>query len=143
VISLYYVPILLTIIANSFYHIFQKLIPDDLNPISSLILTYSTALIGSLIIFICYHKNTSFIDSFKGLNWTSCVLGLSIILLELGFLLAYRVGWDVSLAAIVSNVSVTLLLIPIGIIFFKENISITNLIGISFCIIGLILVNYK
>ncbi|SNX55018.1 hypothetical protein [Thermoanaerobacterium sp. RBIITD] len=110
---MYYVPILLTIIANIFYHVFQKLIPDNSNPISSLILTYSTALIGSLIIFIYYHKNASFINSFKGLYWTSCALGLSIILLELVFFLAYRVGWDVSLGAIVSNVSATLLLIPI------------------------------
>ncbi|AST56348.1 membrane protein [Thermoanaerobacterium thermosaccharolyticum] len=38
----------------------------------------------------------------------------------MGFLLAYRVGWDISLGAIVSDVSVTLLLIPIGVIFFKK-----------------------
>ena len=139
---LYYIPIILTIIANVFYHIFQKMIPEKSDPIASLILTYCTALIGSIIVFI-YHKNIDLIDSFKGLNWTSCALGLSIILLELGFLLAYRVGWDISLGAIVSNVSVTLLLIPIGAIFFKENISIANFLGILFCIIGLILINLK
>ena len=138
---MYYIPILLTIIANIFYHIFQKAIPNDTNPIASLILTYGTALIGSIIIFLFYPNDKGLGDSFKGLNWTSCALGVSIILLELGFLLAYRVGWDVSLGAIVSNVSVTLILVPIGILFFKEDISIKNLLGIPFCILGLILIN--
>jgi len=140
---LYYLPIILTVIANVFYHIFQKMIPEKVDPIASLILTYCTALIGSLMVFVWYHKNVNVIEAFKGLNWTSCALGLSIILLELGFLLAYRVGWDISFGAIVSNVSVTLLLIPIGIIFFKENISMANLIGILLCIIGLVLINSK
>ncbi|AAK76919.1 drug/metabolite transporter (DMT)-like permease [Clostridium acetobutylicum] len=138
---MYYIPILLTIIANVFYHIFQKSIPDNTNPIASLILTYGTALVGSIIIFIFYPKHNGFSASFKGLNWTSCALGASIILLELGFLLAYRAGWDVSLGAIVSNVAVTLVLVPIGILFFKENISMINLLGIPFCILGLILIN--
>ncbi|WP_231293804.1 EamA family transporter [Thermoanaerobacterium thermosaccharolyticum] len=142
-VLLYYLPIILTVIANVFYHIFQKMIPEKVDPIASLILTYCTALIGSLMVFVWYHKNINVIESFKGLNWTSCALGLSIILLEFGFLLAYRVGWDISLGAIVSNVSVTLLLIPIGIIFFKENISMANLIGILLCIIGLVLINSK
>ncbi|MBA5850231.1 hypothetical protein H2684_02735 [Clostridium sp. cel8] len=140
---MYYISMLLTIIANIFYHVFQKSIPENANPISSLILTYSAALIGSIVIFIFYNKNTTIIDAFKGLNWTSCALGLSLILLELGFLLVYRSGWDISFGAIVSNVSVTLLLVPIGLLFFKETISMKNLIGIPVCIIGLILINCK
>ena len=42
----------------------------------------------------------------KELNWASYALGLVVVLLEVGFLLAYRAGWKISLAAVYSNVAV-------------------------------------
>ncbi|MEN8904688.1 MAG: hypothetical protein ABF289_01880 [Clostridiales bacterium] len=140
---MYYISILLIILANIFYHFFQKSTPNNINPIASLIVTYITALIGCIIILIFYPKDTNFIGSFKGLNWVSYALGFTIIFLELGFLLAYRAGWNISYGAVFCNVILTLLLIPIGILFFKEDISTINLIGIPLCIIGLIFITWK
>jgi len=53
---------------------------------------------------------------------------------------AYRVGWKISLAPILSSVAVSLLLIPVGLLAFHEKLSVANLVGIAFCIAGLILV---
>jgi len=63
--------------------------------------------------------------------------------LELGFLLAYRAGWKISLGPLVSNVAVAILLIPVGLLLFREKISLVNLIGIGVCLLGLVLVNHK
>ena len=59
---------------------------------------------------------------------------------ELGFLLAYRSGWRISVAAVATNVAVTLLLVPIGIVIFKDHLSLRNVIGLIFCVLGLVLV---
>jgi len=40
------------------------------------------------------------------LNWTSFALAFAIAGVEIGFLLAYRAGWNISLGAIASNVAI-------------------------------------
>ena len=70
-------------------------------------------------------------------------LGISILGLEMGFLLAYRAGWDISLAGIVSASAVAVVLIPVGLLAFKERLSLFNIFGVVLCIAGLVMVNYK
>ena len=72
-------------------------------------------------------------------------MGLAIVVvgLEVGFLLAYRAGWNISLAAIVSNASLTLLLIPIGMLLFRERPTPVNLIGVAICVAGLAMANLR
>lgn len=76
-------------------------------------------------------------------NSATPILGFAIVLLELGFLLAYRCGWNVGTASIISTVIVTLLLVPIGLIVFHEGISAKNIVGIILCVIGMIFMNLK
>lgn len=139
----YYLPIALTIVSNVFYHICQKFIPDNVNPILSLVITYLTAIVLSLVILLFGLKDTSLLAEIRKVNWASFALGASIIGLELGFLLAYRAGWNISLGALVSTIIVSLLLIPIGLTVFKETLTIQSGIGIILCIIGLVLINSK
>ncbi|PID78136.1 MAG: hypothetical protein CSA18_04535 [Deltaproteobacteria bacterium] len=137
---LFYFAIFLTVLSNVFYHIFQKSIPDNTHPIISLITTYMTAILFSVALFPFYPHKTEYLNSIKNLNWSSFALGVAIVGLEMGFLLAYRAGWNINTAAVFSNVAVAIILIPIGLLFFKENLSIINLCGICFCIIGLFLI---
>lgn len=140
---MYYLPIVCTIVANVFYHVFLKLTPNTVNPVISLAVTYATAMIATLMIYPFYTNPGGFITDIKSLNWASCALGVAIVGLEVGFLLAYRLGWQISLAGNISNISVSVLLIPIGLLFFKETLSLTNVLGVIFCIVGLVLANYK
>ena len=137
----YYLPIVLVIVSNVFYHIFQKMIPNNVNPMLSLIVTYITAALLSLIILPWCMKDTSLAAEVRKINWASFALGASIIGLELGFLLAYRVGWNISIGSLIANTAVSLLLIPIGILLFKETLSIPNIIGVLLCVSGLVLIN--
>lgn len=76
-------------------------------------------------------------------NWTSIALGLAIVGLETGFLLAYRAGGNISYSGIFSNVAAMLILLPIGLIFFKEVLTIKNVLGIILCLAGLVLLQSK
>lgn len=140
---LYYFAIGLTIIANLFYHFSQKYTPSSANPFVSLIITYSVAIIICLIILPFYPGEESLMASVRKVNWASFMLAFAIVGLEVGYLLAYRAGWDISLAALVSNVSFTLLVIPIGVLWMQETLSTVNVIGIFLCVGGLVLVNMK
>lgn len=141
--KLYYFSILLVIISNTIYHLCQKSTPETINPMVALTVTYGTALLISIIGLFIYPSEAGILDSFKKLNWASVTLGIAILGLELGFLLAYRAGWNISLVGLYANVIVALLLIPIGILFFKEHISITKAIGIVLSIVGIIFISWK
>jgi len=140
----YIFPMALAVLANILYHICQKAIVKDVNPMISLIATYFVALIISLILMPFFNIDTShYIVQFKKLNWASYALAFGIIGLELGFLLVYRAGWLVSKAALYATVLVSITLIPIGILFYKEKLSFINSIGIVLALGGFIMMSIK
>lgn len=140
----YYLAMLLVIISNVLYHTFLKLTPNNANPFLSLAITYMTAMLACFILIPVYpSEGESLLSSIKNLNWTSIALGLAIVGLETGFLLAYRAGGNISYNGIFSNAAAMLLLIPIGLIFFKEVLNIKNVLGIILCLGGLILIQSK
>jgi len=59
---------------------------------------------------------------------------------RVGFSVAYRAGWKLGVAAVATNVAVTAMLIPIGILVFKDHLSLRNILGLIFCVLGLVLV---
>jgi len=75
----------------------------------------------------------------KNINWASLVLGGSIVFLEMGYLLVYRTGWSINIVALFSNVITIMILILIGVLFYKEKLTPLNVLGIVMSIVGLIL----
>jgi len=67
-------------------------------------------------------------------------LGVAAALIELGFLVAYRSGWRISIAAVATNAAAAIVLIPIGLLVFKDHLSLRNVVGLIFCVVGLALV---
>lgn len=141
--SMYLFSIIIIVVSNTMYNICSKSIPAKANPFSSLIITYFTAAIISIIAFKFYKPGKGFFQSFEDLNWASIALGFSIVGLELGYVMAYRAGWNISLGSLVANILLALMLIPIGILFFKEGFGVNKIVGIVLCILGLIVMNKK
>ena len=138
--KLFYGSLALTIAGNVLYHLSQKSIPAGVHPIVSMVASYLTTIVLSALILIAFPLNDSLLSEVKRLNWATIALGLSIVAVELGFLLAYRAGWRVSLASITSNTTVALVLLPTGVLLFRERVTPANAIGLAFCVIGLVLV---
>ena len=55
----------------------------------------------------------------RQLNWASVLLAVSIVGLEVGFLLVYRSGWNIGLAAVLANVAASLILVPVACSFSR------------------------
>lgn len=140
---LYYISITMAIVANVFYHYIQKSTPGNANPMVSLFVTYFTAAVVCAVLYPFYPGRESLADSFRKLNWTSLALGVAIVGLEAGFLLAYRSGWNITVAGVFANVIVALLLIPVGVLAFGEHLKPVNLAGIALCIAGLLLISRR
>ena len=138
---LYVLPIVLIVASNVIYNVCQKSTPQSANPFSALLITYLTAAILTLIASTFYKTDKGFLQSFNELNWTSVALGVAIVGLELGYLMAYRAGWNISVGSLVANILLAIMLIPIGILFYKEGFALTQIVGVAFCIVGLILIN--
>ncbi|WP_018084588.1 EamA family transporter [Desulfurispora thermophila] len=138
---MYVFSIVLIVSSNILYNICQKLTPQRVNPFSALLITYLTASLFTIIVLVFYKTDKGFFQTLQELNWTSIVLGISIVGLEFGYLMAYRAGWNISIGSLVANIALALMLIPIGILFFKEGFGVNKILGAAFCIIGLILIN--
>lgn len=140
---LFYFSIALATLCSILYHVVQKVTPVDANPALTLAVTYSTGAILSLGLLFFYPLKDGLSASFKQLNWTSVALGVVLVGLELGFLLAYRANWNLSYAALVANIIVALVFIPVGIWVFKEKVTVTNVLGMVVCVVGLVMINLK
>lgn len=71
------------------------------------------------------------------LNWSSLGVAAGIVGIELGFLLAYRAGWNLGYAALSSNVLTALVLLPLGYLLFREQPSLGKLGGMALSMGGL------
>lgn len=139
---IFYLPLLLVVGSTTLYQVSQKSVSPQVNPMLSVTVNYVTALVVSLLILPFYPGNSLRL-SWKNLNWASVAVGLSIVGIELGFLVVYRAGWRISVASLIANVTTSLLLVAIGLVFFREHLGARGSLGIGLCIAGLALVLYR
>ena len=141
--ALFYISMALTIGSGALYHFSQKQIPAGVNPIVSVIVTYIVSILICLGLLYFVWPQQGIWAAVKELNWASYVLALSLIGLEVGFLLVYRAGWNIGLAAVLVNVVASLILIPIALLVLKDRLSWVNIAGILVCLVGLVMLNWK
>ena len=97
---MYFGAIVITVISTLLYHVAQNATPTDVNPMISLFITYLSAALMCLGAYPFFKQDISFINEFKKVNWAGLVLGFAVWGIEIGFLYAYRTGWNISKANI-------------------------------------------
>jgi len=127
----------LTVASTVLYHVVQKSIPANAHPLMSLAVTYVVALALTLLLWPVYPGGGPRRGALGALNWTSPVLGIAVVGIEMGVLLAYRAGWKVSVGSTMVNVSLAVILVPVGLLFFGERLSLSNVLGLVLCVAGL------
>ena len=140
---LFYFSIALAIASSALYHFTAKSTPSNVNFTVSLLVTYAVAFAIVLLTFIFFPLENSLAVELKKLNWASVGLAVAIVGIEFGFLLTYRSGWNLGIAAVLVNVVASLILVPVAIFIFRDKISWINILGILVCLAGLIMLNWK
>ena len=135
--------LLLAIVATAGYHLVMKVTPADVNPFLSLAATYT---LGAAVFLACFALSPDappLREGLKPLNWTVLGLAVMVVGLDVGFLMLYRSGFDVSLGQIVTQSAAALVLLVAGVALFREKINAANFAGIALCVVGLWLINRK
>lgn len=140
---LFYFSILLAIASSALYHFSAKSIPSNINFPISLLVTYAVAFGITLIVALLFPAQNGLAFELKNLNWASFLLALAVVGIEFGFLLSYHAGWNLGIAAVLTNVVASLILVPVAIFIFKDKLSAVNMIGILVCLAGLVMLNWK
>lgn len=139
---LFYFSITLAICSSALYHFVAKSTPANINFTVSLLVTYGVAFLVTLLTFF-FFPTKNVVAEFRNLNWASIGLAIAIVGIEFGFLLTYRAGWNLGIAAVLVNVIASLILVPVAIFVFKDKISWVNIAGILVCLAGLVMLNWK
>ena len=133
-------PIMVVVAANTLYHICAKQTPEGLNAFASLGMTYFVAMVASLVMFFATATDKNIGHELAKVNWTSLIFGISIVALEFGYLNVYRVGWKVSTVSLVANIALAVILLVVGVLVYKEAITLRQVIGMAVCVVGLVLI---
>jgi multidrug transporter EmrE-like cation transporter len=132
-------PMAVGVVSSILYHVAQRSIPAGAPPLLSLLVSYGVAIVGTLALLPFFPVPSPLGRGFRQLNWASVAIGVTIVGVELGFLLAYRAGWRISVGAAVSNAAVAALLVPVGLLAYGERLSGVNVFGLLLCVAGLFL----
>jgi drug/metabolite transporter (DMT)-like permease len=128
-------PLLLVVTGSLVYHIAAKSVPKAFDPVASVIGVYAAALLASVAFYALARPGV--VPAGAPL-WHPAVVavGLGALMIELGFLLTYRAAWPVSIASVITNGLVAILLMPIGAAIFGEPITVIKVAGVVLCLLG-------
>ena len=119
------------------YHFMQKQVAPGAHPVLALIAFYLGAAVLSLPLFLLFPLQAPLAQAVGGLGGAVWGVAVSIVLIELGFLLAYRAGGTLSSAFVLSAAVVTAALLIVGMMVFKEAVSLKQFAGLVLCLAGI------
>ena len=129
-------PLLLVVGGSLLYHVAAKSVPKALEPFGALIGVYATALAACIIAYVIVRRGAMPPHASALWHPTVAAVGIGALMIELGFLLTYRAAWPVSIASVMSNGLVAVLLLPIGALIFGEAITMIRIAGVILCLAG-------
>lgn len=140
---MFYISAGIAIIGAVGYQYFVKRVPGSLNPIVSIIGMYVAVLALGMILLPLFPAEGGLRHQIRQLSWIQIALAISVIMIELGFLLMYRYGWSLGTGNLVTGVFINLVLVGLGMTLLGEKVNLINTIGIASCILGVALISYR
>lgn len=134
-------PIALIVASNIAYQICAKEVPEEMDVMASMTITYLVGAACSAVMFFAANGGGSLFHECGKANAAPVLLGISVVGLEVGFICAYKAGWPVSTASTVQSAFLALGLIFVGALLYHEPITPNKLFGMIVCLIGLYFIN--
>lgn len=137
----FYVPMIILIVSNVGYQVCSKGTPSNINPLAMLTVTYLIASVLCGIAYYALHMGDGLLGEYQHLNWAGFLMGLAVVGMEVGSIYMYKVGWQVSVGFIFSSSIIAVCLLILGVLVYKEAITITKVAGVIVCLFGMFLIN--
>ena len=139
---LVWAPLVLVVAGSVMYHVSAKSIPAAYDPMASLIGLYGTALAGAVLVYAATRGARTSFASMRVWHPTIAMVGVGALLIEMGFLLAYRGGLAVSTTSVIANGIVAVLLVALGSVWFGEAFTLVKIVGVLLCLAGVTLLQH-
>lgn len=140
---MFYISALIAIAGAVSYQFFVRRIPASLNPIVSITAVYLAVLVLAFALLPLFPAKGGLVKHIKQLSWVQLAVAGAVFLLELGFLLMYRYGWNLSTGNLVTGAIVNVVLLGVGVLALGETVNWVNIVGIALCILGVALTGYR
>jgi drug/metabolite transporter (DMT)-like permease len=128
-------------LGNAIYHLGQKAIPAQANPMAVLMGLYLVAFLVAAAAFPFFQGPLSL--RAQVLSWPVVTVAVGVVLIEAGFLLAYRTGGSLQWSGVAVNATSALLLVPVAVVCFRESFSPVRALGIALTLAGMVLMARK
>ncbi len=132
-------PFLLASGGLAILHFLLKIVPAGANSGATLVVAYIVASLACLAAFPFLTPDTSLKAGMGTVPWHAYAMGAAIACCEIGVLLSYRAGWPVGSTGVSISATMTLILLPVGVIVFGEALTLTRVGGIAMTLGGLYL----
>lgn len=140
---MFYVSLAIAVTGLSVYHLSLKRVPQDVNLFFFLAIGYVLAA-GLCVASARLAGGKMPWEMVSGsLLTTLGMLAVGVLLIEVGVLLAYRHGWPMGPFGPVSNALAAAVLLPVAVIFFKDSVSRSQVIGLVLVVAGMILMSRR
>jgi hypothetical protein len=127
-------------LGNVVYHVAQKAMPPGANPMVVLMGVYAVAFALSAAAAPFFRASSGAPWTSQILAWPVAVLGAGVLLIEIGFLLAYRTGGHIlQWSGVAVNAAAAVMLLPVAALAFRESFSVARAIGIVLAVVGMTL----
>lgn len=131
-----WLPIAMIVVSNVAYHVGQKAVPKAAHPLVATLGMYVVATLATLALLPFFGPAT-WRGAGVAAHWSVALVGVGIVGIEVGFLVAYRGGWPLSTTAVTATTLVALALLPIGVLIFREAMTAPRAAGLVLAISGL------
>lgn len=131
--------LVLVLVSNVVYHVAQKSVPRGVDPLLATAAAYVVALILTVGIWLGRAASAPIGPSLRSMNWSNVAVGLAIVGVEVGFLLIYRAGGDVSKSSALNSTALAIVLAVVGWAFFGERLAAPQWAGLGLCVAGIVL----
>lgn len=132
--------ILLAIVSQVGYHIAQKSVPATASPLLVLAIAYAGAFALCIALVPLLGRPITVAGLRAALTWPTAAIAVSIVGIEIGFLLAYRSGWTINIAFGVAAMVTIVTLAVAGAAIFGEPLRLWRVAGLVLICLGLWLV---
>ena len=140
----YFFPPILIVLGLVIYQISQKTTDQNANPFVVVIMAYLIGIAACIGAYFLFPKQeAASVPMIRTVLWSALGIGLGAAAIEIGFMLAYRAGWNLSILPVSANVCGAIVLILIGLVAFRETLSVEKIIGVFLCIGGLVLITIR
>lgn len=132
-------PLLTVACGIGLYQVCLKRLPQGDYPFHLLSIIYTLSAALSLVLGRLFPSQTDPLQFMKKGYVGVLLLGVAPVLIEVGYLWAYRSGWKLGLLNVVVSAACVVLMLAVGYMLFSERVTATQVVGGALCVAGLVL----